>query len=203
MADPISLGGMVLGGAGLVTNLIGAGAQSRGARIAADGQLAAGDSAALAGRLQREAAEFEAKQIEQNAALERASGQRLAMEKRLAKTFAIGTAQTRAAASGVNAGTGSALQNEIELEQRGEYQALMDLFNGESAATGLTNKAIAVRHQGDLAEWEGRERKRLSRIQAAATIASGQAAMIGQVGSTLSQAGRLMFPTSRGLGGMS
>jgi hypothetical protein len=201
--DPATLtAGAVLGGAGIATSLVGSG-------VSASGTLAGGDYAKTAGTMQKTAAyaqaneqEFEAAQTEQNATQAFAANQRQAQDARLKTSLAISSSTARAGASGVNAGVGSPETNVGELAERGEYNALMDMFNGESARTGLLNKAAGQRYGatltrfgGDFAELEGEEKAQASRTAALATLASG-------TGSALSNAGKVFFPTPRGPAGV-
>lgn len=182
MADPITLG--TLATAGMAMSMAGS-------TIAAGGQVAGGLLAGKAGKAQRAASEVEAQQIDQNAATELAAGQRRMFERQFITKQTIAASRARAGASGVDPGTGSALENEGALAERGELQALTELFNGDLAATGLRNKAAAVRHQGAMAEYEGKAKRTLSYISAAGTLASG-------FGSAASNYGKLTYPTPRG-----
>jgi hypothetical protein len=103
----------------------------------------------------------------------------------------ISSSTARAAASGVNAGVGSPATNAGDIEQRGSYHALMDMFNGASAATGMRNQAAAIRYSGDIAEYEGEAKKDASYLTAAGTLA-------GSAGSMMSTYGKFAYPTSRG-----
>lgn len=179
MADPFSLGTI-----GLVTSLAGS-------TIAAGGQLAGGAMAGQAGTAQKQASEFEATQLDQNATTAIAAGQRQMFDTQTKTRLAVSSSRARAGASGVDPGTGSALENEGELSERGSYQALMDLWNGENTATGLNNKATATRYSGDLAEWEGKTKEKLSYLGAAGTLASG-------VGGGITNFAKLNFPTKSG-----
>lgn len=165
----------MLGTAGLVMSGVGT-------AIAASNTLASGKAA-------QASANYTADQVESNASGELASAQRQALERRHAAKLAISASRARAGASGVDPGAGSAFENEGQLAERGEYQALMELWNGQNAATGLRNKANAVRFEGDA-------RRSESKLGAIATLASGG-------GSMMSSAGKLYFPTTRGSFGAS
>lgn len=162
--------------------------KAAGTGISAVGTLSGGNYAAQAGRLQKQALNREADQLEQNATGEIATGQRQALDKRLSTKLLVGTSRAIASGSGVDPSVGSAAQNETQLNQRGEYHALLDMFAGENAATGLRNKAKSTRFAGDIAELEGEMKKKASRFSALGTLASG-------LGSTLSSAGGSFFPT--------
>ncbi len=146
-----------------------------GTAVTAGATLAGGDAA-------QASADYTAKQIDQNATAEIAAGQRRMFERQRATRAAIATSRVRAAASGVDPGSGSALDNERELAERGEYQSLMELFGGQNEATGLMNKAAGVRYEGEM-------KRQGSQLAALGTLASG-------LGSSLGQAGKVYFPTT-------
>lgn len=153
--------------------------------------LAGGSFAKTAGYMQKQAADYQATQIEQNATQAIASGQRQMMDTQLKTNMAVSTSRANAAASGGAADTGSAVENEGQIAQRGGYQALMDMFNGQSTATGLENQAKGVRYSGELAKMEGEAKQKASYLAAAGQIAS-------TVGNMASTYGKFKYPTSRG-----
>lgn len=153
-----------------------------GGGLSAMSTLAGGDYAKTAGLMQKVSAYNTAQQLDMNAAQSFASGQRKALETTDKTRLAISSSTARAAGSGVNAGVGSPATNVGEIEQRGSYHALMDMFNGESEATGLRNQANATRFSGDVAEWEGKAKKRASQLAAAGTLASTAGSMAKSYG---------------------
>jgi len=163
-------------------------ATAAGGALSASSTLAGGKSAEEAGAAQKAGAYSTAAQIEQNATQAFASGQRKALDTGMKTRLAISTSRARAGASGVDPGFGSPAENEGELAQRGSYHALMDLFNGESEATGLRNQAENVRFSGDLAEIEGQQKRKASKLAALGTLA-------GTAGSMFSTYGKLKYPT--------
>lgn len=159
VADPISLtmAGVAAGGAGL----------------SALSTLAGGRAAKQAGLMQQQAEEFKAKQAEQNAGLAIAGGQVRQFDTQLKASQAESTSTARAAASGVDAGTGSAATTVGDIAKRGSYLASMDLFNGESQATGLLNEAKGFRYSGDVEALEGEEKQQASYLAAGGELLSG------------------------------
>lgn len=113
-----------------------------------------------------------------------ASGQRQALDTTQRSKLLQSTAIARAAASGVDAGTGSPLNTVGEIAQRGSYQSLMDMFNGQS-------RGDALRYQGEEAAWEGNMKKNASYLSAAGTLA-------GTAGSMMGTYGGFKYPTNRG-----
>lgn len=157
--------------------MISLGATAAGAGVSAAGTLASGNYASQAGRMQQQAKNFEAQQLEQNSADELASSQRAMLDTQDKTRLAISTSRARAGASGVDAGVGSPAENEGELAQRGSYHALMDLWQGKSNATGLLNRAAGARYSGVLDEIGGEEKQSASVLAAAGTLAGAAGSM--------------------------
>lgn len=158
MADPISL--MLIGGG-----------------LTAASTIAGGSAAAAAGQMQQQAANVEADQMKSNAAGELGAAQRQMLDTQMRTRLTQGTLQAKAAGSGFNAGTGSMVNDAGEIGARGQYQALMDVFNGQNQMTGTLNKAADVRYGGDVAAIEGEEKQDASYLSAAGTIASSAGSM--------------------------
>lgn len=180
--DPMTMGAMAVTAAG--------------SALSAAGTLASGNAAAQAGGMQQQAAYYQAAQTDANAAQAFASGQRTMLETQRKTNLTMSAARARGAASGVDVSTGSPASNIGAIAQRGSYQALMDMFNGESTATGLRNQAVGERWSGDAAEWEGETKQSASKLAAAGTIASG-------MGKMSSMGGGFQFPSTAGKGSAS
>lgn len=158
-------------------------ATAAGGALSAESTLAGGNFAKTAGQMQRQAKDFEATQLDQNASDELATSQRRMFDTQEKARLAISSSRARAGASGVDAGAGSAVENEGELAQRGSYHALMDLWQGESNATGLLNRAKGARYSGVLDEMGGEEKQSASELAAAGTLASTAGSMFKTYGS--------------------
>jgi hypothetical protein len=135
--------------------------------------IAGGKMAAQAGQMQQTEANYQAAQLNQNAAQALASSQRQALDTTQRTNLAISTATARAGASGAAPDVGSAVANTGELAQRGSYQALTDMFNGQSKATGLENEAAGVRYTGDVEAYEGEEKESAAYLAAGGDVLSG------------------------------
>lgn len=157
--------------------------------ISAAGTLAGGSYAKQAGEMQQAEANYEADVATQNANQALASGQRQSFDTALKTKLAVSTARANAAGNGVNAGTGSAAEAQRQLAQRGSYAAAMDMFNGESAQTGLLNEATAKRYSGELGRIGGEQAQKASYFQAAATLA-------GTAGNMMKSYGSYAYPQS-------
>ena len=177
--DPVTFGSMA--------------ATAVGGALSASGTLAGGSYAAQAGQMQETAANYQAAQLDQNASQAIASSQRQMLDTNLKTSLAESTSTANAAANGVNAGTGSAATNVGNLAARGRYQSAMDLFNGESTATGLENQAQGVRYTGQMEEIGGEEQQSASKLAALGTLA-------GSVGTGLAQYGKIAYAKAGGTG---
>lgn len=170
MADPITLMG-----ASMAMSAVGTG-------ISAAGTIAAGGAAETAGRMKQAAANAQADQETYNAAGELAAAQRRMLDTRLKTNLTQGTLTAKAAGSGFDVSTGSMLEDAGQIGQRGEYQALMDVFQGKNAMTGSLNKAAALRSGGVADAWAGGQAKDASYLAAAGTIAGGAGSMMKTYG---------------------
>jgi hypothetical protein len=167
-----------------------------GGAISASSTLAGGKYAEEAGLLAKSQSDARAKQLEMNASQSMAAGQRKMFEVQERTRALVNTNAARAGASGVDAGSGSPALNAGEIEGRGSYHALMEMFNGTSEATGLRNQAAAERYSGDIAEWEGRTKRQASKLTALGTLAATG-------GNMLSTYGRFRYSPPRGAAGVS
>lgn len=152
-------------------------ASAIGGLASAGGTIAGGNAAAAAGQMQQNAANYQASQLDSNAAQAFASGQRRMLDTQQTTRMAISSARALSAGNGTDAGVGSAATAQGALAQRGSYNAAMDMFNGASTATGLRNQAAGVRYSGNIAAAEGQEQQQASQLAAAGTIAGAAGGM--------------------------
>ena len=169
--DPLTLGSMAVTG-------IGAGLQ-------AAGTIAGGNAAAQAGQLQQQAANYQAVQDEENATTAFAAGQRQMLADQDKTRLAISSVRAAAASNGTNAGVGSPATIAGSIAKRGSYNATMDMFNGESAATGLRNKAQGEIFTGQADLIGGQEAQSASALAAFGTIAGGAGSMLKTYGQSI------------------
>jgi hypothetical protein len=165
--------------------ILTAGLALAGGAVSAAGTLAGGSYAASAGRMQQAQDQYQATQLRTNAGQALAASQRTMMETQQRGNLAISSSRAIAAASGVNAGAGSAVENVGELARRSAYLASMDLFNGKSQATALLSEANSAEYSGKIAALGGQEAQKASYL-----AAGGQ--MLGAVGSAV---GKITLPT--------
>src|SRR5216683_1304608 len=153
-----------------------------GAGISAANTISGGSYAARAGRMKQAEANFEADQDIANAAGETAAAQRQAIDISQKAHLLRSSAVATAAATGVNAGTGSALTNQAQIAARGRYQADMDLWSGQNQASGSMKQAAAKRYTGEMDLLGGEEAQRASTLNALSTIAGGGASFMRMYG---------------------
>jgi hypothetical protein len=120
-------------------------------------------------------AKFQAKQLEQQAGQDRASSQRVAIEKRREGDIALSNVQAAAAGAGGGATDPTVLDIQGGIAKQSEYNALSALFSGEERGRGQELQAVSSRMQGKQAQKAGL-------INGISTIVGG----VGDAGSTLS-----------------
>lgn len=143
-------------------------ASAVGGAISASSTLAGGRMANQVGQVTQQALTAEG-------ASALASSQRQALDTAQRARLAISSSTARASASGVNAGTGSPAENAGDIAKRGSYQALMDMYNGES-------RQQALDFEGQEAAWEGQQKQSASRLAAAGTLAGSAGSMLRMYG---------------------
>ncbi len=119
-----------------------------GGGLTAASTIAGGNRAAALGRAAQGEASFEAAQSRLNAGADIAAAQRRAFETDNTTNLLVSKARATGAAGGVNVGTGSALENEGTIAQRGHFAAALDLWNGQNQASGELNKAAGLEYTG-------------------------------------------------------
>jgi hypothetical protein len=152
-----------------------AGVAMAGAGISAMGTLAGGANAAAMGRASAGEATFEAAQDRLNASSDMAAASQRMQVTQQKTNLTLGTATARAAASGINAGVGSAVENTGQIAQKGRYAAALDLSNGENAAAGELDKAQAQDYQSSLDLIGGQAAQKAATYSALGTLAGGGA----------------------------
>lgn len=118
--------------------------------------IAHGNQAEAMGQLEQ------AQQYE-NALKTEAVSQREAISERKKGTLAKSRAKAIAAASGLSATDEGAKDVYDEIDAQADYNAMAALYSGY-------DQAKQQRRAGDMAKWEGKQAKKASRIDAAATL---------------------------------
>lgn len=126
---------------------------------------------------ERNAAEFNAQVQEQRAMEERAAAQRKALDERKKKDIVQSNLQARAAASGAGAGVNdpTIISLATDIEGRGEYQALTEMYTGESRARGREDEAALQRYIGET-------KAQASEAKATGAILGGIGGLFGKFG---------------------
>lgn len=128
-------------------------ASMAGTAVTAIGTIASGsaqaDYYARQGAATKEAADFEAKQLDIKAKDEFAAGQRDMLQLRRQKNLALSQLQARGASSGFSATDPSNLALADEIEKYGSLQEMTALYGGESKAKDLRLSAAGRRFTGD------------------------------------------------------
>ena len=145
---------------------IAAGVSLLGTAVSAVGTIAAGTA-------QKSAANYQAQQREQQAMESRAAAQRTSMEHQRQTELMQSKLQANAAASGAGAADPTVVKLGEDIASRGEYQSLMDMYQGENRARGLQDQATADRLSGKAAQTG-------SYFSAAGTIASGAGSFLSK-----------------------
>lgn len=181
--DPVSLTAAV---AAAATTLSSSGAltagtmaiTAAGAGLSAEGTLASGNAQKVAGQMQQSSANYQADQEVENASGEIGASQRTMLDTQLRTSMTQSKLTAAAAGSGINAAVGSPLAASSAIAKRGQYQSMMDLWNGQNKSTGDLNLAAGLRYGGAASAIGGEEAQTASELSASGTLASG----LGSVG---------------------
>lgn len=180
----------------MAVSAIGTGISAAGTIAGGNASRSAGTAAQVAGQMQQQALNAKADQQTSNAAGELAAAQRTMLDTRLKTSLTQSTMTAKAAGSGFNAATGSMLNNSGEIAQRGEYQALMDVFGGQNEMTGTLNQADATRYSGKIAALEGDAKAAEGEARGDAADLSALGTIAGGAGSMLKTYGSYAYPSA-------
>lgn len=139
--------------------------------LAIGGKLVEGVGSIVSGNSQAKQLKSEAKQLERNAGLERATSQRQSIEERRQAELASSRALALAAASGGSADDPTVVNTIADIEGEGEYRALTALYNGDQSARGMEDEAAARRK-------EARNIKRASIFKAVGSVLSAGSSLM-------------------------
>lgn len=163
-----------------IASIVSAGATIAGTAISASGSIAAG-------KAQRQAADYEAAQLDVRAKEEQAAAQREAEQHRRRRDLALASLTNRAAASGFTATDPTALNIGDDIAEYGTLQEQLAAYGGRSRRASLEDQAEGVRVTG-------KARQIASRYDAATTI-------LGGVSTLAARYGGLPTSSSRATGG--
>lgn len=148
-------------------------AQVVGTILTVSGGLKQADAAEAAGARAREAKEFEAAQLGQQAGQAQASAQRRSLEQRRRAQMVASRALAVSAASGAGASDPTIETIISDIQGEGAYRAGLELYHGEERARQMRMGAEAANYEGQVAERGGKERARAARISAFGSALSG------------------------------
>ena len=124
------------------------------------GGMASASAARTAGINQRIAADYKARQLEQNATQQIAASQRRAGEERRRAQLVASRALAVAGASGAGVSDPSVANLLADLEGEGAYRAGVAMYDAEEQARQMRMGAATSRYEGAIAEAGGRSRAR-------------------------------------------
>lgn len=175
--------------------------------ISAQSQHQQGQAASRMATIQAGQLEEQARQTEEAAKSQEGASQIKALEQKRQARLLQSSVIARAAASGATTSDKNVNDILLNIEGEGEYRALMDLYNGSSAAYELRNRARAMRGQALVTRFEGKQARRAGNVAAFGSLLStaGTAASFGSKFNTSgSGAGsNSVYPSTSMGGGMS
>ena len=159
--------------------------------VTAVGTIAAGQSQAeyyeRQGAANKQAADFQAKQLDIKAKDEFASGQRDMLQMRRQKNMALSRLQAVGASSGFSATDPSNLAMADEISKYGTLQEMTALYGGENRGKDLKLSAAAKRFEGDTTASLYSDQASMTRTgsyySAAGTVLGGASTMATRFGS--------------------
>lgn len=142
------------------------------------GSVLSGIGQVQAGKAANVNAKFQAAQAEQQAGQEQATAQRVAIEERRKAAIVVSNVRAASAASGGGATDPTVLNIEGGIAQQGEYNAMSALFEGEERSKALKLQAASTR-------MEGKQAKKAGMIGGVSTIISGASTIISGTSNAL------------------
>ena len=183
-----------MGQALAIAAMAGGGILSAGAAHT-QGQTASRMATMQAGQLDKYAG-----QVDEAAIEEQAKSQIKAKQARKDATLLQSRIIALAAAGGGGVNQKSVVNNLLEVQEKGEYNSLMELYNGSSSAYELRRKADQLRIQAIGTRFEGREARKAGNMAAIGSLlqTGGQMASFSSKFNTTS-GGNTMSPTNQNL----
>lgn len=133
------------------------------------------------GIAEQQIAAYNAKVARQQAQQERAVAQRKSFEERRKKNRALSQIQARAAYSGGGAADPNILDLSADVAAQGEYNALAQMYSGESRARGLEDQASLDIYTGNARAGAYRDRASIARSRSTATLIGGFGGLAGNL----------------------
>lgn len=146
------------------------------------GAKQAGAAAQTNAAAQAQAAEFTAKQLDQQAGQTMASGQRASMEQLRQAKLVQSRALALAAASGAGASDPTVVNLMGKIGAEGAYRAGVAMYQGEEQARQLRLKAAGTRYEGEAALIGGKTRSDAYSTASTASLLSGAGTLFARYG---------------------
>lgn len=153
-----------------------------GMLIQSKGADQAGAAAKTNAQATATAAEFQAKQLDQQAGQSMATGQRQSAEQLRQAKLAQSRAIALAAASGAGASDPTVVRLMGEIGAEGAYRAGVAMYQGEEQARQLRLKAAAARYEGEAALVSGEARSDAYSTASTASLLSGAGTLYARYG---------------------
>ncbi len=182
MGQALALGAMASGG------ILSAGAAHT------QGQTASRMATINAGQLDKYAG-----QVDEAATEEQAKSQIRAKQARKDATLLQSRIIALAAAGGGGVNQKSVVNNLLDVQEKGEYNSLMELYNGSSSAYELRRKADQLRMQAIGTRFEGREARKAGNMAAIGSILQTGGNMASFSSKFSNAGGNAMSPANQNL----
>lgn len=170
--DPVTLAA-IASMAATAAPYVGTAATVAGTAMSYMGQRAAAKGTIAAGQAAKQAADYEAAQLDIKANEERAAARVEADEFLRRKELALSSGQAKGAASGFTSTDPSSLAIADEISRYGTVQEQMALYGGESRAEGTKAQAAGRRFEGNAALQGAGLKAKGQKLEAAGTILGG------------------------------
>lgn len=157
-------------------------AQVVGTILTVSGGLKQASAAEAAGARARQASEFQAAQMEQQAGQATAAAQRKSLEQRRRAQLVASRALAVSAASGAGAADPTIETIISDIAGEGAYRAGIELYQGEERARQLRMGADASIYEGQVAEQAGKERASAARMQAFGSVLNSGGSLFAKYG---------------------
>lgn len=142
--------------------------------LGAMGQILGGNAMVTAAKRRREAADFEARQLEINAGQAKAASQRQAYFQNLEGEQLISAIRARAGAGGTDPTVMNIIGRALE---RQAYNVKAAFYGGEDKARTMQIQAASKRYEGELGVEDARAGRRAAYLAAGGTLAAGGASI--------------------------
>ncbi len=158
-----------------LSDLLGPSLQLGSTILGVGSNLSRASAVRTVGKRRQAADEFEAQQLEAEAAGSRGVGLRAAADEVLKTETINSTALARAAASGAGASDKTVMDVIARTAGEGAYRSALAMYEGEAQARLDMQKAAALRYEGSLSDSDAEAAARMARMSAGSTLLSGAA----------------------------